>query len=46
MVLMSLFPLVTAFWAYLFLKERLQRVQYVGVAIALAGLAAISVGAL
>ena len=46
MVLSSLFPLVTAMWAYVFLKERLHKIQYVGVALALAGVAAISIGSL
>ncbi len=44
MVLSSLFPLVTALWAFLLLKERLHRLQYFGVGCALVGLAAISVG--
>ena len=45
MVLGSLFPLITAMWAFIFLHERLHKIQYIGVFFALAGVAAISVGA-
>jgi drug/metabolite transporter (DMT)-like permease len=41
MVLGSLFPIVTALLAFIFLKERLHRVQYVGIASAVFGVAII-----
>jgi drug/metabolite transporter (DMT)-like permease len=43
-VLGSLFPIVTALLAFGFLKERLQRVQYVGVITAVTGVATIALG--
>jgi len=43
-VLGSLYPVVTVLLAWLILKERLNPVQYVGVTIALIGVAAISFG--
>ena len=42
MVLGSLFPIATALLAFKFLRERLQKVQYVGIALAVAGVALIS----
>ncbi len=42
MVLGSLFPIATALLAFKFLRERLQRVQYIGIALAVAGVALIS----
>ena len=42
MVLGSLYPIVTALLAYFFLHERLHKVQYAGVALAVAGVAIIS----
>jgi uncharacterized membrane protein len=42
MVLGSLYPVVTALLAFKFLNERLHRVQYVGIALAVAGVALIS----
>ena len=42
MVLGSLYPIATAVLAYLFLKERLHKVQYLGVVLAVAGVALIS----
>ncbi len=42
MVLGSLYPIATALLAYLFLHERLHRVQYVGVVSAVVGVALIS----
>lgn len=42
MVLGSLYPIATAALAYLFLKERLHKVQYLGVALAVGGVALIS----
>jgi drug/metabolite transporter (DMT)-like permease len=42
MVLGSLYPIATAVLAYLFLKERLHKVQYLGVALAIGGVALIS----
>ena len=42
MVLGSLYPIATAVLAYLFLKERLHKVQYLGVALAISGVALIS----
>jgi drug/metabolite transporter (DMT)-like permease len=43
-VLGSLFPVVTTLLAYRFLHERLQRAQYLGVLLAVIGVALISVG--
>jgi drug/metabolite transporter (DMT)-like permease len=42
MVLGSLYPIATAILAYIFLHERLHRVQYVGVVLAVGGVALIS----
>ncbi len=42
MVFGSLYPIATAVLAYNFLQERLQRVQYVGIALAVAGVSIIS----
>lgn len=42
MVLGSIYPIVTALMAYLFLHERLHKVQYAGIALAVAGVALIS----
>lgn len=42
MVLGSLYPIATALLAYLFLKERLHKVQYLGIALAVTGVALIS----
>lgn len=42
MVLGSLYPIATALLAYKFLKERLHRVQYVGIIFAVIGVATIS----
>jgi len=42
MVFGSLYPVATAVLAYKFLQERLQRVQYVGIALAVAGVSIIS----
>jgi drug/metabolite transporter (DMT)-like permease len=42
MVLGSLYPIVTALLAYFFLHERLHKVQYVGVVLAVAGVSIIS----
>jgi drug/metabolite transporter (DMT)-like permease len=42
MVLGSIYPIVTALMAYLFLHERLHKVQYVGVVLAVAGVALIA----
>ena len=42
MVLGSLFPIATAVLAFKFLHERLMKVQYVGIALAVAGVALIS----
>lgn len=44
MVLGSLFPIVTSILAFRFLGERLHRVQYLGIAFAVAGVAFISAG--
>ena len=41
-VLGSLYPIATALLAYIFLKERLHKVQYLGVALAVTGVALIS----
>ena len=43
-VLGSLFPIVTALLAFKILHERLHRVQYIGIGLAIAGIAIISVG--
>ncbi|MFM7496479.1 MAG: EamA family transporter [Candidatus Nanopelagicus sp.] len=43
-VLGSLFPIVTALMAFKLLHERLHRVQYIGIALAIMGVAFISVG--
>lgn len=42
MVLGALYPIATAMLAFVFLHERLHRVQYLGVALAIAGVAIIS----
>jgi drug/metabolite transporter (DMT)-like permease len=42
MVFGSLYPIMTALLAYVFLKERLHRVQYVGIASAVFGVAVIA----
>jgi len=42
MVLGSLFPIVTALLAFVFLKERLHRIQYAGIASAVFGVAVIA----
>lgn len=42
MVLGSLYPIATAGLAFIFLRERLHRVQYIGVALAVTGVALIS----
>jgi drug/metabolite transporter (DMT)-like permease len=42
MVFGSLYPIATAVLAYKFLQERLQRVQYVGIALAVTGVSIIS----
>jgi drug/metabolite transporter (DMT)-like permease len=42
MVFGSLYPIATAVLAYKFLKERLHKVQYVGIALAVAGVSIIS----
>ena len=42
MVFGSLFPIATAILAYKFLHERLHRVQYIGIALAVAGVSIIS----
>ena len=42
MVLGSIYPIVTALLAFIILKERLHRVQYVGIVFAVAGVALIS----
>jgi drug/metabolite transporter (DMT)-like permease len=42
MVLGSLYPIMTALLAYIFLKERLHRVQYVGIVSAVIGVAVIA----
>jgi drug/metabolite transporter (DMT)-like permease len=43
MVLGSLFPIVTVLLAYRLLHERLHRVQYVGIAVAILGVVSISI---
>ena len=43
-VLGSLYPVMTVLLAYAILHERLTRVQVAGISIALAGVAALSVG--
>lgn len=42
MVLGSLYPIATALLAFIFLKERLHRVQYVGIVLAVSGVALIA----
>lgn len=42
MVLGSLYPIMTALLAFIFLKERLHRVQYIGIASAVVGVAVIA----
>jgi drug/metabolite transporter (DMT)-like permease len=42
MVFGSLYPIATAVLAYKFLQERLQKVQYVGIALAVSGVSIIS----
>jgi drug/metabolite transporter (DMT)-like permease len=42
MVLGSLYPIATAVLAYAFLHERLHKVQYLGVVLAVGGVAVIS----
>ena len=42
MVLGSIYPIITALMAYMFLHERLHKVQYAGIALAVAGVALIS----
>jgi len=42
MVLGSLYPIVTALLAFFFLHERLHKVQYIGVVMAVTGVAIIS----
>lgn len=44
MVLGSLFPIVTVLLAFKFLHERLHKVQYLGIALALSGVISISIG--
>ena len=44
MVLGSLFPIVTALLAFRFLHERLHKVQYLGIILAVGGVAVISLG--
>lgn len=44
MVLGSLFPIVTALLAFRFLNERLHKIQYLGIAFAISGVALISIG--
>ena len=44
MVFGSLFPIVTALLAFKFLHERLHRVQYAGILLAVAGVSLISIG--
>jgi drug/metabolite transporter (DMT)-like permease len=42
MVLGALYPIATALLAYIFLHERLHRVQYYGIAFAVVGVSLIS----
>jgi drug/metabolite transporter (DMT)-like permease len=42
MVLSSMYPIATALLAFRFLRERLHRVQYVGIVLAVSGVALIS----
>jgi drug/metabolite transporter (DMT)-like permease len=42
MVLGSIYPIITALLAFLILKERLHRIQYFGIVLAVAGVALIS----
>lgn len=42
MVLGSLYPIATAILAFIFLKERLHKVQYIGIVLAVAGVSIIS----
>jgi drug/metabolite transporter (DMT)-like permease len=42
MVLGSIYPIVTALMAFKFLHERLHKIQYVGIVLAVAGVALIS----
>ena len=42
MVLGSMYPIATALLAFRFLRERLHRVQYVGILLAVSGVALIS----
>jgi drug/metabolite transporter (DMT)-like permease len=44
MVFGALFPIVTALLAFKFLKERLHKVQYLGIFFAVAGVSLISIG--
>jgi uncharacterized membrane protein len=43
-VLGSMFPIVTAMLAFKFLHERLHKVQYLGVALAISGVVILSLG--
>jgi drug/metabolite transporter (DMT)-like permease len=43
MVLGSLFPIMTSLLAFRFLHERLHKIQYLGIALAISGVALISV---
>ena len=42
MVIGSLFPIMTAILAFKILHERLQKIQYIGIVLAVAGVALIS----
>jgi drug/metabolite transporter (DMT)-like permease len=44
MVFGSLFPIVTALLAFKFLHERLHRIQYLGIFLAVSGVSLISIG--
>ena len=44
MVFGSLFPIVTALLAFKFLHERLHRIQYLGIFLAVTGVSLISIG--